>query len=849
MATTLKIKNDISSITLTGSGSTVGYSVLDMQFPSPQPTRAVVSGGILRHGDDILASTYRPRQVKLRILVRGSSSDDLALKITALSEMIRRSQMALQEKTDLETYLEYQPGSLTKKFFFYILDGVMTEANVDGGFERGIQQVKVYELDLVCEPFVRGEATGIFSNLGRNTHFEIVDESVGDNTPVGYSKNNVTAYRDSSRSEFPDKRKSAVHLIATGGSATNNNITEVLTWAAGNAYRGRVFTILARYKWNPVSATEGWIVLHDGTTNATAYLVSSGTPSADTGVWRWATATLIVGSAATAMIVRQDVRTANSLTTGADELVIDHWMVYERPLIAMDNFTGTTGYKLEHHICNGYGPITPQLWNVTDDGWTIQTNKAGFDGGVANQVAQIETFKSDIVLECDVTTSATSTKYPGLAFRYQDSANFLNVILKDDANILLVQKMVNGTLSTLDSQALTIAATTTYTVRVLLQGTSIQVYVAGVLISNITDTTFQTQTRHGLYAQTTGVTDYLWDNFKIRDYATTDPQMQDFWVDGTELINRDDQEFVPATDPQRIAHVDMYSLSDAPCRIKMHVLEDQAKVNSYGAVIQGALNHKKLLVFEAETWNPVKNFIDVAWTSAIATGGVTSQGTATNNVYKFTYGGASDTEAIGAANYLALTLPDIPPGIYIALVHFRNASGVSVQLAGGYSYGGRTLTPTVSAQYTPLFPTGGDNLLVLPRFYIEIPDPKSQFLEAPGTLELRVYFSYTNIVANSFEVDYVLLLPALNFIGHDSAVAAAQYTVYDQYSKSPGIIVETVDRVITTIPSNPWGRLPLLSPEPSRVYLFGNNAAAVNSITDTRKVEFQIIPQFLHMRP
>src|SRR6185503_5794211 len=74
----------------------------------------------------------------------------------------------------------------------------------------------------------------------------------------------------------------------------------------------------------------------------------------------------------------------------------------------------------------------------------------------------------------------------GLGARYTDLNNHYYVTLRN-GNVLWLRKVVGGSFTTLDSQPFTLATGTTYRVRLEVIGTSIKVYVNGVVQLEATD--------------------------------------------------------------------------------------------------------------------------------------------------------------------------------------------------------------------------------------------------------------------------------------------------------------------------------------------------------------------------
>ena len=850
MATTAVLRNRSGSISLNLlGGAGAAYNILAGGL-DPQPaehTVFVADSGPFRHGDEFHSSTLRNRKVEIRLVNQAATDDALMKVINDIDRLILMAELSYEQGIDEEVRFEYTPGAASKVNYFDVISGeyeVLRNTELGAETDRG-RFVSEVIITLLCKPFIRGEETGVFSNLGRNTHGHRVRLDTG--AIVGYSLSNSTAVQD-----FKDKEtgRNSILIRATGGSGTNNNIQQVITWPAGNAYRGRVFTLIVRYKWNPVSATQGFVNLSDGVASESTDFVSSGTPSADTGVWRTAIVSRLVDATATSLTARFDARTANSATSGADILRIDRWALFERPLMALDNFTGTNGDKLEDRIC----AIAGERWSVNNDGWTITSNLVTY-GGAAGEVASvIETFRSDVILEGTYRTPSAGTTLGGFAFRFQNSENHIFLMMQDDGaagNDTFVYRRVNNT-NTLIAQAnASLAVGTTYTVRILLQGTSIKVLIDGVSIIDTTSSQFQTATSHGLYRYDAATT-ARWGAFKIRDYAPDATSQQNFsimdtWVDGKELKNRLDLLDNPSQDPEYLNYIEMLTTGyEADWRA--YILEDQAKTDVFIGIRRGSQMFDGLFI-EAEKYNPAATGFGANYALDTTVNGANSpSGPATNNVISITNSGYTG-DAAGAAVYVSWTIPWMPPGEYVVLfrVDSENLVAAVYAYAAGSSILGTVQAPSVAGDYVSIS-------AVTSRMYacpqtILVPNPSRHFNEHHGNMELRLYQRGSGqAVGEVIGIDWLFLCPADLFAAHASAIAAGQYTVIDRLSKNGNIGVMTADYQMTTEPSNPQGRIPPIIRAGLRMYVWGNRSASDMVHADTREISFRVTPRFREMR-
>ena len=148
---------------------------------------------------------------------------------------------------------------------------------------------------------------------------------------------------------------------------------------------------------------------------------------------------------------------------------------------------------------------TGQAWAVSSGTWGISSNTAYDTTSATAQTAQIEAGKADC------TVSITYANNPnnagggsGLSCRVASSGNFY-FVARDVAG-----KCVNGSLTVLASYTTAVALDV---MSVTLSGSSLVVKKNGVQVGSFTDSTFPTQTLHGLWANSNNLTRF--DNFSI----------------------------------------------------------------------------------------------------------------------------------------------------------------------------------------------------------------------------------------------------------------------------------------------------------------------------------------------
>ena len=125
-----------------------------------------------------------------------------------------------------------------------------------------------------------------------------------------------------------------------------------------------------------------------------------------------------------------------------------------------------------------------------------------------NGVAYVNANKSDCTISCNVLYQG----YASIAFRITDCSNHYRLRFSPSGCGLF---SVVGSIPTLiESVSNYLTVGTIYNIKVALLDTAIQCYVNDILLINATDSTYVTQTNHGIYYPVTGCGD-TYDNFLI----------------------------------------------------------------------------------------------------------------------------------------------------------------------------------------------------------------------------------------------------------------------------------------------------------------------------------------------
>jgi hypothetical protein len=179
--------------------------------------------------------------------------------------------------------------------------------------------------------------------------------------------------------------------------------------------------------------------------------------------------------------------------------------------IILDTFTGADSTALSVHTPDIDTPAS--AWVVVSGAWQLIGNKAAPSVSIALPLSVIDSLKADCNIEVDVTLIATSAK-TGIVGRYTDAGNHWELTLSVTTQLFeLIER--NATVNTVRaSQAVTIAAAETHTLKLVLSGTNLTGYMDGANMITYSSALFQSNTIHGIRGTNTQTTERH-DNFKI----------------------------------------------------------------------------------------------------------------------------------------------------------------------------------------------------------------------------------------------------------------------------------------------------------------------------------------------
>lgn len=173
--------------------------------------------------------------------------------------------------------------------------------------------------------------------------------------------------------------------------------------------------------------------------------------------------------------------------------------------LVYDTFSDTDTTALAAHTPEKGGP-----WTENSGTWLIDTNKLKETVGDV-KVCSIDAGQANIVMSASLDRQGGSD--PGMIFRMTDISNYY-ALIANFLGVLAIYKIVSG--------AWTLLGTTAYvhvandTLKVDASGTSLIAYVNDVEFINITDSTFPTQTRVGLFNHVGNWSSTRWDNFVVQ---------------------------------------------------------------------------------------------------------------------------------------------------------------------------------------------------------------------------------------------------------------------------------------------------------------------------------------------
>ena len=147
--------------------------------------------------------------------------------------------------------------------------------------------------------------------------------------------------------------------------------------------------------------------------------------------------------------------------------------------------------------------------------WTTTTGNVALNsGGDSQATCVLESGESDVEIEVTV-TNVSSTTNVGLCARQTDYQNYILATFEGSGGTAFRLFSVTGGSFTTIGSATTglLTSGVPSTLKLVVNGTSIESFVNGVSVKTATSSAHQTVTRHGLRAHSDGVTTF--DDFSI----------------------------------------------------------------------------------------------------------------------------------------------------------------------------------------------------------------------------------------------------------------------------------------------------------------------------------------------
>jgi hypothetical protein len=142
----------------------------------------------------------------------------------------------------------------------------------------------------------------------------------------------------------------------------------------------------------------------------------------------------------------------------------------------------------------GTPETSTQNWNALSGTWGISGNQAYTpSGGLC--LATLDYGLNNCVIETNMTVGSQC----GLVFRVQDTSNFFYIRMETDS--IRAYKKVAGTDTAIGSLFKVAGTFVNINLKVVLNNANIKIFIDGVLVIKAVDSTFLTQSIHGLYAR------------------------------------------------------------------------------------------------------------------------------------------------------------------------------------------------------------------------------------------------------------------------------------------------------------------------------------------------------------
>jgi sucrose-6-phosphate hydrolase SacC (GH32 family) len=188
-----------------------------------------------------------------------------------------------------------------------------------------------------------------------------------------------------------------------------------------------------------------------------------------------------------------------------------------------DTFTDTNGTSISSHTPDTVVSDTTYTEVATfSSGPAIEINsnraQASTGGATRTGFAVIDAGTSDCIVQAEVNKNSTPTNFGGcgIAFRSNGSTAYTVELISDN---LRLRRWTGSSSVDVSTESFPFSLTTTYTIKAVLDGSSIEVYVDDTLYISTTDSTYS-GTQHGISCTSDNSGNESWaDNFFVSSLA------------------------------------------------------------------------------------------------------------------------------------------------------------------------------------------------------------------------------------------------------------------------------------------------------------------------------------------
>ena len=217
--------------------------------------------------------------------------------------------------------------------------------------------------------------------------------------------------------------------------------------------------------------------------------------------------------------ISSNVITFGSALTASDVVLVSYETTNASPSAAalssaavniLDNFN-----RADNNSTMGTTSTGSKTWTAESGTWGIVSNMGRlFSGGPAARIATVDAGVADCTVSVKINQQGTSNAYYGLMLRSTGSASGYLVQINGASNILNIQRLDSGTGTNIGGSPVAYTPSMGDTITAVLLGNSITVKVNGSTVFSATDSTYPSQTKHGLWSYANDIVRF--DDFSIQ---------------------------------------------------------------------------------------------------------------------------------------------------------------------------------------------------------------------------------------------------------------------------------------------------------------------------------------------